>query len=705
MPIRTRNTATSPNGTTASRLTGRLTSQFLDDGFWLCDAAFVYDLIYELPSWTAEERRLVHEKLFKAIADEFSDPVQLHPGQDYLSSEHNRSALCTSAVLIAGYATEDQKMVNDAIYGTGGNKGSPTGGLIKVHFGEKCLLPDGLWLEGAPGYQLGIASCGLFNDAEVLWHHGIDMYRYRGGVLKRLLDSAIALAYPDAKMSVACLHDSGRLALLDDRAWVNNEFGLPYAFGYRRYHDPTYIPIIKNAQKTLSMTGHAGGPSVFQDLPPDSEVPPRPIENANFYSVGYGVLRLAAPGGANQLIQEFGVSGSHGHPSKLGIDLYALGDALMPFPGVIFPYYAELDIKWYWTTLGNNVMEVDEQPQIYEATRYKYPKNLPNPDATQLVYGPASTMGIERAWSNTVYHGVTQDRALFLTPQYLADIYGGFSNTPHKYDLAWHFRGAMTTSLKTDSLQISRACGRRLQRHQLPHPRQHRPALDRNGDDTQKPDRPVPGPGRNANRYLCGLRPFLHPSCARRRDAGGPGATARQCEFGSVWQRGRHLRRQAGLSQERGAGGGHRQGLRLAQDRDGERHGSLLLDPSGPATARRAISAPTRSRLLSGWTEAMWRQCISAAAPFSKPVAGMIQRSEQGLAFVEKTPAGTYIVANPSPTAATVTVTLPALMGLKAFNLDEQNKRTSPVEVSAGQTGGSIRLQLKPASKIEFASS
>ena len=61
---------------------------------------------------------------------------------------------------MAGYASEDPKMINDALYGPGGTKEAPTGGLLKVHFGE-CIEPDGLWIEGAPGYQIGIASCGF----------------------------------------------------------------------------------------------------------------------------------------------------------------------------------------------------------------------------------------------------------------------------------------------------------------------------------------------------------------------------------------------------------------------------------------------------------------------------------------------------------------------------------------------------------------
>ena len=170
----------------------------------------------------ANENKRVHDDLFVPIVDLFKMFAKEH--QDYLDSPHNRSAVCTAGTLMAGYATDDAAMVNEALYGVGGTPENP-GGLMGVHFSEKCLLPDGLWIEGAPGYQIGILSSAVFNDAETLWHHGIDMYRYRGGALKRLLDSAIVLAYPDDKMDEPALHDSSALALLDDRGWFNNEAG------------------------------------------------------------------------------------------------------------------------------------------------------------------------------------------------------------------------------------------------------------------------------------------------------------------------------------------------------------------------------------------------------------------------------------------------------------------------------------------------
>ena len=677
---------------------GRLTGEFLGDGFWLCEAAYAYDMVSSLPSWTPAERAHIRDDLFKAIAAEFSNPIQAPP--DYLSSKHNRSAICTSGVLMAGYATEDETMINNALYGTGGTKDAPKGGLLQVHFGEECLLPDGLWNEGAPGYQLGIASCGLFNDAETLWHHGIDMYRYRGGVLKRLLDSAIALAYPDDKMTIADLHDSSRFELLDDRLWLNNELGVPYECGYLRYHDPSYIPIIQNADKTLSMTIHSGGPSLFLDLPPANTIPPRPIENANFYSVGYGVLRLPAAGGANQLIQEYGLSGSHGHPSKLGIDLYALGDTVMPFPGVIFPYNNPLDAKWYETTLGNCTMAVDEQSQIYFHTKFKF-KDLPDPDAIQLIFGPASTMGIERAWSNTVYAGVTQDRALFLTPNYLADIFGAFSTTPHKYDLAWHIRGSLTTTLKADPFQFPE------------------PVADgynsitnlTHANTDQAWSATLTTPNNQTVRFLAaGGTPtdvYLgngHYFAKKKTDDEAPPiivqrrADQNNALFGNAADiSGTKTGYLKSVTQEGSLDTGY--GLLKVETVKGT---DLCFSSFRPGTYTADGMSTDAMQAMVQMDGANVTALYLAGGTSLKVPGGTITRSVPGLVYVEKTAKGSYIVGNPSAVEAFASVALPALKGLKPYVLDDQGKQTGPAEVKSG-ADGTLALHLKASSQIEFA--
>ena len=500
-----------------SALDGRLSYQFLNDAFFLCNIAFGYDLIRNLPTLTSTDQDNIRVNLLEAIAAEFTDPILGTP--DYLSQGHNRSAISAAGVLMAGYASDDSKLINEALYGTGGTAQNPTGGITKVHMGSN-ILSDGLWIESSIGYQTSIASCGVFDAAIMMEHHGIDAFGQYP--LKRLLDSAIYMAYPVSNMLVPNVGNTAPTALLSKLNYVSPEIGQSYWYGYQYYRDPNYLPIMRNQIQQLMMTAHNGAPSLFLTAPTSpwtitqgsmtatvtsgssiftwlmnngyfnesygtegdpvpltgsmvsavqnaypaqsgtvinilqtalsKEVSPS-VDNANFFANGYGILRLATPTSPSQLLVEYGDNNkSHGQPAALSLDLYALGGTLMSLPGDIFPYNDPLDAAWYWTTLANNTVTVDGTSQIYGGNYYTFPKANQKPYTAQIVFGTAQTMGIQKVSStgtNSVYaqFGVTQDRAVFMSPNYTADLFGNFSSTTHTYDLAWHPVGTMATSL------------------------------------------------------------------------------------------------------------------------------------------------------------------------------------------------------------------------------------------------------------------
>ena len=80
-----------------------------------------------------------------------------------------------------------------------------------------------------------------------------------------------------------------------------------------------------------------------------------------------------------------------------------------------------------------------------------------------------------------------------------------------------------------------------------------------------------------------------------------------------------------------------------------------------------------------------------------------ITRSDIGLAYVEKTKDGNYIVGNPSPTPATVSVTLTALAGLKAYSLDAKDQKGAAAELKTANK--TVTLQLAPGAKVQFTKS
>lgn len=679
---------------------GRLTGQFLEDGFWLARAAFGADLIYNLKSWTPEERQQLRD-FFADVASQFYHPVLT--GNTYINATHNRSALCTSAVLMAGYATDNEDLVNIALYGEGGTKESPTGGVLGTHFTSKCIRPDGLWVEGAPAYQAGIASCGLLNDAETLWHHGIDLYRYDNGALKRLLDSAIVLAYPTPRLDIPALHDSAPFELLSDAGWQSNEVGMPYMYGYRRYQDPAYLPIIKNAFNQLSMTVHAGPPSLFLAVADPLTAPKRSAESANYFSVGFGVLRVPTSENWNQVLMEYGESGSHGHPSKLAIDIFAMNEVLSPFPGVIFPYNDPMDPKWYWTTLGNCALTVDEKSQVFSGNIYKQPRGTSPPVAEQMVFAPAETIGMQRAWSDTLtLDKISQDRALFITPDYLADLFAAAGDKEHKYDLAWHFRGKLDVGLKMTPFTF-------------PEPVNEgynalgNPVRADMTDQGWTAAITTPG-GKPAKLFAAGGAPTevvvgdghfrvkgkdeLPPTLLERR------AGSKDVLFGNVIDfSGGAAPRVKDIKQSGGIDAGY--GALEIQTATGNDVCFVSYRPAGvvKAAGLETDAVQAYSRMESGAVTALYL----AGGKSLKVGDGQIERSEPGLAYVERNAAGQFTVGNPSPADAVVTVTLPALAGLAVHEINADG--TPGAAVEAASTGNRVELKLKAGAKVRFSKS
>ncbi len=76
-----------------------------------------------------------------------------------------------------------------------------------------------------------------------------------------------------------------------------------------------------------------------------------------------------------------------------------------------------------------------------------------------------------------------------------------------------------------------------------------------------------------------------------------------------------------------------------------------------------------------------------------------LRRSEEGLAYVEQTSSGEFIIGNPSASGATVTVKFGALKGLEAFKIDDEGKPDGKAGAAANG-GGEIAVRLEAGSRI-----
>lgn len=417
--------------------------------------------------------------------------------------------------------------------------------------------------------------------------------------------------------------------------------------------------------------------------------------------MGYGVLRAPATGGSGiaSLIMSYGPSASHGHPDKLHIDLWALDDILMPSPGVIYPYSDPMDWKWYGTTLSHNTLTVDEQSQ----RRIVDPRKRDPVRADQTVYGPAETFGVQRAWSDTVYAGVTMDRAVFFTGSYLADLFGVASGAPHRYDLAWHIRGAPKSDLAFVATSFPApvpdgyVAFTDVQQAQATHE-----AFSVAFDQGSRSARLISAGGAETTPILALGGPYADstqskhgmptaPTLIERRDA------VASTVFGNV------------LDYSGGAAGSVKTVTREGSLEAG--YGLLRIETAEGVDLGFASYGPGPHSAAGLSTDALQAFVrTKAGGPFALYLGGgtvldageaSIRRSETGLAYVEETAAGVYVLGNPSPAGATVTVKLKALRGLEAFELNSAGKPGRKSEAAAN-ADGDVSLRLEGGARVGF---
>ena len=762
-----------------------------------------YDLIYNLPSWTPEERKQLHDDFFFPMAcvylypNSVDNPKFKEGGGSFCSQVNNRGLIGLTSVLAMGYVSGDQQLIDAGLYGVhatvakpdptqlihfpprqdwaSGTKDNPGHGLLNTYFAPTCI-PGGMWIEGTPSYAI-FALGSMVDAAEICWHHGVDLYRNNNEIFKNMFDFPILMGYPD--LTTPGLNDAHRDTLVPGAS--------DYEYGYRRYKDPRYLAVInpqsekdylaalsdpakvkeiedaainppekKAAAATPEPAPPAEGapaaettpaaetapvappatapvtpeapappplpittrhlelarigalpPAFMYDLDPNAGTAIPPSPSVNYEAVGYGILRTPTTDGKSvqSLILSSGPTSSHGHPDKLAIDLYALGDDLVPSPGVVFPYNQAIIPKWYHTTVAHNTLCVDEKLQDYLDANQKSTAH-----ADQVIFAPAATVGMERAWTDSVYPGVTMDRSIFMTENYLADIFGAFSTSLHTYDLAWHIRGDVSSDLKFDPMTFDPSVNGY---NTLTNVRQSDMA-DKPWSITLTRDEHIArlhGAGAPAAQVIVGDGgPFYDkvvmaatgtrkkptaPTILERRDKTMSAIYGNALDFSGSKEG--YVK---GVAQEGGLDAGYAL-LRVTTTAGTDLCFSSFRPGSYTAGGLATDAMQAFVRMDGANVNALY---LGGGATL-KVTGGSILRSEPGLTYVEKTADGGYIVGNPSPTAATVTVTLPALAGLKAFNLNEQGKRAGPAEATAGSAAGSFTIPLKPSSKVEFASS
>jgi hypothetical protein len=695
-----------------------------------------YDLIYNLPSWTKEDRAQLHDDFFRPLAMSGLYPIALDRPEEpwYACARNNRGLFNCVSILMAGYVTEDQELVNAALYGIhptitksdnaqaaqfpapkvweAATAENPSYGLMTRYFSPDCIR-GGMWIEPSAGYGFYVLG-SMVGAAEILWHHNIDLYRHNDAIFKNMFDFPILSGYPD--LSEPGLGGSHRDFL------INFDVSNLYEYAYRRYRDPRYLAFINNPNevgflsaydtekykymrglRNLKLAGVGGGPpSVLFDLPATDITTLIPPPSVNYSVVGYSVLRTAATDGKGlpqNLTLVSGPTASKAMPDKLHVDLFAFNDVLMPSAGVVFPYDQPILPKWYQTTLAHNTLTVDEKSQDYYGADARSTAH-----ADQVIFAPGSTVGMQRAWSNSVYPGVTMDRAVFMTSDYFADIFGVFSKSPHKFDLAWHIRGGVSSDLKFDPMTF-------------PEPAANGYITLTNVRHASVPDQPwsmvftrdshvarleaAKAPAAQVIVADGGLFYDKILQASTRTKPTAPTILERREMASTVYGNALDYSDSKdgyvkGVEQEGGLDAGY--GLLKVQTAKG---GDLCFAAYRPATYKAGGLETDSQQAFVEMDGSKVRAMYLGGGKTLKAGGGAIERSEPGLAYVERLQGGDYIVGNPSTSDATITVTIPALAGLKAFHVNAKGERGEVA--GAVKADGSFSVALRANAKVELS--
>ncbi len=352
-------------------------SQLLDESVGIARLARAYDLIANAPCLTAADRKTIENDLLRYVAK------RIQQFQAFVGAKNNHQTWFNSAYVTVGVATGDTGLLTDGVYG-------PTGLLWQL---QHSVTDDGLWYEGTMAYHF-YALQAIVDTLTAAKRAGWD---FRDNArLKSLWLGPIDFAYPNGQFPVT--HDSDPGDLRGRR-----EF---YRFAADYFGDPVFA-------------------AYAQD-----DTPAAKLASRNLTDIGMAILRRGSGADAVCAMIDYGQHGdAHGHPDKLNLLLYGLGQELLLDPGRI-SYSVPEYTTWCRTTLAHNTVVIDGQDQRPDTGRCRYFADTPT-------YATALTA------SDGAYPGIALRRMLLLTDRVLVDVYVVKGTETRQFDWLAHGRGTL----------------------------------------------------------------------------------------------------------------------------------------------------------------------------------------------------------------------------------------------------------------------
>jgi hypothetical protein len=433
----------------AGEAAGRLFWQTLNETVWLVQATQAYDCVYE--GLRPSDRAIIESRVIRPMA-RFLSEDHVHE----LDRIHNHGTWTCAAVGMAGYVMNDKDLVGKALYGS---KKDRSGGFLRQL--DLLFSPDGYFTEGL--YYARYALLPFYTFAQVIENNQpeLEIFEYRGQILKRALTSALQLTYTSGVFIP--INDA-----LKEKTYVSPELVVSLDLAFSRYGEDAGLLFIAERQNEVLLNGAgvAVAKALAERKAPES-FPYRSVEftdGAHGNEGGIGVLRYGPPHDQSMLVMKYTGHGlSHGHYDKLSILYYDQGREILQDYG--FVRFVNVEPKYggrylpenksfAMQTIAHNTVTVDGK------SHYNGDISVSERNHADRHYFEAedTSFQIMSAKALSVNDGVSMQRTIALiretafTKPVVLDVFKIVSDKPHTYDLPYYYRGQlMSTNVKYKS--------------------------------------------------------------------------------------------------------------------------------------------------------------------------------------------------------------------------------------------------------------
>lgn len=404
---------------------GRRYCQHLTEAIGATRLAEAYDLIYNAPSLSADDRAIIEKDFFRATIDDI-----LRYGV-FAGTRNNHRSFFNTAFMSVGVALGDAKLVRESLYGSYGLFWQLKNSITK----------DGIWYEGTMSYHM-YALSALMQQADAARRVGVDLAKSKS--FKSLWTGPLQLAYPNGQFPA--INDSDRTTL--------KVYQPTYAWGYRFFGDPLFAAYAND-------TAGKNAPRIQP-------------QSRNLAAIGLANLRIGTDTSAACAFIDYGMHGEgHGHPDKLTLSFFALGQELFPDTGRITYRVPEYE-SWARQTIAHNTVTINgtsQRPTTGELLHFQSAnmktmmfssKSETGKETTSTAFDSSVAFHAALTRSTQAYPGWDLRRSTLLMDHYLIDIFRVAGKRTGQIDWALHGFGRLAppeTSLEKETSSLGSKAG------------------------------------------------------------------------------------------------------------------------------------------------------------------------------------------------------------------------------------------------------